>query len=408
MEKLREVGLFRLEDAPGANHIPSARMRVAIVYDCLFPFTVGGGERWYRNVAERLSERHEVEYLTLRQWDRGESPDVPFDVVAVGPRMPLYTDSGRRRIWPPLRFGFGVFWHLLRHGGRYDVVHSSAFPYFSVIGAKAALLFHRRTKLSVDWLEVWSKEYWREYLGPVGGRVGWWIQSFCTRLPDHSFAISKLHAQRIPGREVTVNSGLVSEEVNLTRPPAPTPAASPPCAVYAGRHIPEKNVTALPAALEVARSEQPELRMTIFGDGPERDAVLAEVERAGVGEMLEAPGFVDADTVHEGLATAACMVLPSVREGYGMVVVEALAQGTPAVVVAGPDNAAVEFIEEGVNGFVAASAAPEDLGAAIARAVAGGEALRQSSWQWYGDHQADLSIEGSLAKIEAAFEQLVN
>ena len=50
-------------------------MRVCVVYDCLFPYTVGGAERWYRNLAERLAaEGHEVTYLTLRQWDRGERP----------------------------------------------------------------------------------------------------------------------------------------------------------------------------------------------------------------------------------------------------------------------------------------------------------------------------------------------
>ena len=39
------------------------------------PHTVGGGERWYRNVAERLAaDGHEVTYLTLRQWDRVRRP----------------------------------------------------------------------------------------------------------------------------------------------------------------------------------------------------------------------------------------------------------------------------------------------------------------------------------------------
>ena len=60
-------------------------------------------------------------------------------------------------------------------------------------------------------------------------------------------------------------------------------------------------------------------------------------------------------------------MLPSRREGYGLVVVEACAAGTPSVVVADPDNAATELIEEGVNGFVAPSASPEDLAAAILR-----------------------------------------
>ena len=50
-------------------------MRVCVVYDCLFPHTVGGAERWYRNLAERLAaDGHEVTYLTLRQWKRGRRP----------------------------------------------------------------------------------------------------------------------------------------------------------------------------------------------------------------------------------------------------------------------------------------------------------------------------------------------
>ena len=48
-------------------------MRVCVVYDCLFPHTVGGAERWYRNLAERLAaDGHDVTYLPLRQWPRGE------------------------------------------------------------------------------------------------------------------------------------------------------------------------------------------------------------------------------------------------------------------------------------------------------------------------------------------------
>src|ERR1019366_6275463 len=111
-------------------------MRICVIYDCLYPYTVGGGERWYRNLAERLAaDGHEVTYLTLRQWQRGERIDLDerVRVVTAGPRMALYTDGGRRGILPPLGFGLGVFLHLLRNGRRYDVVHTSSFPYFSLL-----------------------------------------------------------------------------------------------------------------------------------------------------------------------------------------------------------------------------------------------------------------------------------
>src|SRR5438477_1430260 len=88
-------------------------MTICIVYDCLYPHTVGGAERWYRNLAERLAdEGHDVTYLTLRQWGRGEAAGVRgVRVVAVGPRMGLYA-RGRRRIAPPIVFGVGVLWYL--------------------------------------------------------------------------------------------------------------------------------------------------------------------------------------------------------------------------------------------------------------------------------------------------------
>jgi hypothetical protein len=51
--------------------------------------------------------------------------------------------AGRRRILPPLVFGFGVLRHLIRHGRRYEVVHTASFPYFSVLAAAVIRPFAR-------------------------------------------------------------------------------------------------------------------------------------------------------------------------------------------------------------------------------------------------------------------------
>ena len=136
-------------------------MRICLVYDCLFPYTVGGAERWYRNLAQRLAaDGHDVTYLTLRQWPRGERGEVPgVKVVTAGPRLALYRGAGQRRILPPLVFGAGVLWHLLRRGRGYDVVHTASFPYFNLLAAGAVRPLHR-FRLVVDWHELWSRSYW--------------------------------------------------------------------------------------------------------------------------------------------------------------------------------------------------------------------------------------------------------
>jgi glycosyltransferase involved in cell wall biosynthesis len=375
-------------------------MRVCVVYDCLFPHTVGGAERWYRNLAERLSaEGHEITYLTLRQWERDERAQIGggVRVVSAGPRMTLYTAGGRRRTVPPLVFGLGVLWHLLRHGRRYDVVHTASFPYFSLLAA-GALRPLERYALVVDWHEVWSRDYWREYLGRVGGEIGYAVQLLCARLPQRAFCFSRLHAARLRGEglrgEVTVLEG---EYAGSLEPPAPRPAES--LVVFAGRMIPEKRAPSGVAGVIAAAERIPGLRGVFFGDGPERGAVFEAIANHGAQQSISAPGFVAAEEVDAALRRALCMLLPSRREGYGMVVVEAAARSTPSIVVAGEDNAATELIEEGVNGFVAASADAEEIAAAIVAVHDAGMALRESTAAWFAANAERLSLEGSLQTV---------
>jgi glycosyltransferase involved in cell wall biosynthesis len=82
-----------------------------------------------------------------------------------------------------------------------------------------------------------------------------------------------------------------------------------------------------------------------------------------------------------------------------MVVVEASAHATPAVVVAAPDNAAVELVQEGVNGVIATSADPEAIAEAIVRVHEAGMAMRESTARWFRQNAELLSLEGSLRVV---------
>jgi glycosyltransferase involved in cell wall biosynthesis len=387
-------------------------MRVCIVYDCLFPYTIGGGERWYRNLAERLAaEGHEVTYLTLRQWRRGEQVDLDprVRVVSVGPRMALYTAGGRRRILPPLLFGLGVLAHLLGRGRRYDVVHCCAFPYFSLLAA-ALLRPLAGYDLVVDWFEVWSRSYWRDYLGGVGGRIGAFVQRLCARVPQRAFCFSELHALRL--REeglrgtVTVLRGLYTGTTQASAAagtsPSPKPATGP-VVLFAARLIAEKQATLGVAAIALAAPRVAGLRGEFLGDGPERAALEAAIAEHGLADVVSAPGFADAATVDTEMRSAMCMLLPSRREGYGMVVVEAAARGTPSIVVAGEDNAATELIDEGVNGTIAARSDPQAVAEAIVRVHEGGAAMRESTAAWFARNAQTLSVQSSLRTVLEAY-----
>jgi glycosyltransferase involved in cell wall biosynthesis len=371
-------------------------MRVCIAYDCLYPLTVGGAERWYRALAERLAAAgHDVTYVTLRQWQRGDEPDVAgVKVVAVGRGMNLYARSGRRRIAVSLVFALGVLRHLLRRGGRYEAVHTAG-GHIAVLAAAAAR--RRRYRLVVDWFEVWTREYWRQYLGRLGGWIGWRLQRAAARSADRSLSFSRLHADRLSALgvpDVQVVSGLLPLE-----PEPSEPEAAEPVVFFAGRHIPEKRVPCLVPALLRARERVPQLRAEIYGDGPDRPRVRALIDELGLDGACEAPGFVPRERLERALPRALCLVLPSRREGYGLVVVEAAAHGVPSVVVRAPDNAAVELIDEGENGVIAPSAEPSDLAEAIVRVHEAGPALRSTTAAWFARNARRLSLEQSLETV---------
>ncbi|MGH3077389.1 MAG: glycosyltransferase, partial [Gaiellaceae bacterium] len=172
-------------------------LRVCLVYDHLFPQTVGGAERWMRDLALHLAAtEHEVTYLTMRHWDTSASPALG------GVRVVGLTDAGqvyrseRRTLLPPVRFGLAVARHLWRHGSDYDVVHMASFPYFPLLAA-AALRSRGRYRLVVNWLEIWTREYWWRYAGVLIGTTGWLVQKACVLVPHTAYCLSELHARRL-------------------------------------------------------------------------------------------------------------------------------------------------------------------------------------------------------------------
>jgi glycosyltransferase involved in cell wall biosynthesis len=236
------------------------------------------------------------------------------------------------------------------------------------------------------------------------------VQRLCVLATPTAFVFSELHGRRL--REEGLRStpirlaglygagaGPAVDAANGARAASGNDLPREPLVVFAGRHIAEKRVPSIPAAIALAREEIPGLRGLILGDGPQRSHLLDAIRAAEAEDFVDAPGFVDAGDVSAAMARASCLLLPSSREGYGMVVIEAAAIGTPSVVVAGADNAAVELVEDGVNGFVAPTESPADVAAAIVRCVRGAGALRASTSDWFARRAPELSVDASARRV---------
>ena len=380
-------------------------MRICLVYDHLFPQTIGGAERWMRDLALYLAKSgHEVTYLTMHHWD-AERPPALDGVRVLGLTRPgrIYEDE-RRTLGPPLRFGFAVARHLARHGRDYDVVHTASFPFFPVL---AASRLRRRGSydLVVDWHEVWTRSYWRHYAGLVTGTIGWLIQRACIHVRQRAYCMSQMNARRL------VAEGFEGMPIVLPgiyagpSTPSPVEEVDPALVVYAGRHVREKRVGELVRAFGRAREQRPDLHMEVYGNGPERGRVELLVQDLGLTDAVKVAGHRPEQEIAAALGRAACLATASEREGYGLVVVEAAARGTPSVVVAGPENGAVELVADGDNGAVAASADPDELASAILRVVAAGPTLRDSTTRWFEENAPRLRIDASLELVASGYGQ---
>ncbi len=374
---------------------------IAIAYDCLFPFTTGGGERQYRAFAEELHRGgFDVDYLTATQWPAEVPEPAGFRVVPVSGPLRLYTPDGVRRSAAAAVFAWGLFRGLLRRRHSYEAVVVSGLPVLNVFAARAALA-GSGTRLIVDYLEVWGRAQWLQYAGAAMGTVAWLLQRVAIALTPTATCHSALTARRLRAEglrgELLVSPGLITAPESA--PPPVQPAATPPYVLYAGRHIPDKRVEALPGALALVRERVRDVRLVILGDGPSRPAVQAEADRVDGQHWTEFPGFVAEDELARFMAGAACLVNPSRREGYGLVVVESAAYGTPVALVDDEGNAATELIDHDRNGAVAASASPSDLAAAILRVLDGGDALRASTRAWYDEAVRTRTVAQTVAQI---------
>ena len=371
----------------------------AIAYDCLFPFASGGGERVYRRMAELLVERGvPVDYVTRRQWAAGTEPVLPFRAVPVW-AGDIHDAEGTRTTRSAIAFASALFRHFVRRRRMYDAVVVGALPVLNVFAVHLALVGSGAVVIA-DWLEIWPYRTWRRYSGALTGSVAWVLQGVGLRLGRIHTVNSRFTAERMRGhrsgaRPVVLGLvDLVGEAAD-----ASVERGGVPLALFVGRHIPDKQLDTVPAAIGEARLAHPGLRGVIAGTGPETARVQRMVEDLALGDVIEFAGRVDDDELGRLFASASVLVHPSRREGFGLVVAEAASHATPSVVVAAEDNAAAELVVDGVNGVISRSAGPTDLADAIGRVLDAGTAMRASTLDWFHRERTARSLARSVDEL---------
>jgi len=145
--------------------------------------------------------------------------------------------------------------------------------------------------------------------------------------------------------------------------------------IFIGNLVEIKGLAFLIEAMAMLVARYPELRLTVVGDGPERQTLVALTERLQLQDNVCFVGSVPNTQLPDLLRAASVAVMPSLQEGLGLVAIEAM--GCGCAVVASDLPAIRDSVLPGETGLVAKPGDAQDLADKIDQLMAN-EELRHS------------------------------
>ncbi|GAB3765338.1 glycosyltransferase involved in cell wall biosynthesis [Nocardioides ginsengisegetis] len=343
----------------------------------------GGSEVFVEEVARELVRRgHAVTMLCARH--PGSAARSSLDgvqIVRLGGRLTVY-----------LR---GLLW-LATRGRSCDVVVDviNGLPF-------GAPLVRRRGLVAL--VHHVHREQWHIIYPGFWGNLGWFVERRVTpwlyrrhpHLTVSQASLDDLASIGIPRSSLTVvRNGISAAPAGATR------SATPRVSVLA-RLVPHKQVEHAFAAIDVLRPEVEGLHLDVIGEGWWHEELLAEVRRLGLEDAVTFHGHVDAATRDRLLGESWLMVLPSVKEGWGLAVLEAAVQGTPTVAYRYAGGTA-ESVVDGCTGLLA-----DDLDGLVAhvRTLLTDAELRERLGRRAAERAAEFSWSGTTDVVEKVLRE---
>ena len=231
----------------------------------------------------------------------------------------------RKHPWArSLFFPFGAVHTLAaaRHGRESDLIHANWT--LSAAAARLGRSIHGRPIIAT----LQGSDVFQAAQSPLGRGFARFAINGCQEITVLSNALARATiAMGIPGERVRV----IPNGVDTGRFRPPSHSEREKVILFVGSFIERKGVRYLLAAVPEILRILPDYRIELIGEGPQEPQLRAMVELSGVGDRVIFRGFLSQEDVRHAMQRARLFVLPSLEEGLGVVLLEALACGTPVV-----------------------------------------------------------------------------
>jgi glycosyltransferase involved in cell wall biosynthesis len=276
----------------------------------------GGSEVYVEHMARWLARRGHDVVIQCARHDNGSG-----DELREGIRF-------RRRGGRLTVYLHGLAYLLNRAGRSADVVVDvhNGFPFAST------LVRRRGVHVLVHHVH---REQWQIIYPGIRGRIGWWLESrFAPWIYRSRPYITVSESSRADLAGLGVDAARVEVVCNGIDVPHPSrllPRSSSPRIVVLGRLVPHKQIEHALAVVAELAGRLPQVKLDIVGDGWWHEKLVSRAAELGVTDRVVFHGYVSEDERDAVLDAAWLMLVPSIKEGWGIAIMEAAARAVPAI-----------------------------------------------------------------------------
>lgn len=237
------------------------------------------------------------------------------------------------------------------------------------------------------------------YASDLGRRARRWARALAARRYDAVVVLTDADrsAWQTHHPDARAHFVTVANPLGISMPGAPPVHGDERCILAVGRLIPDKGFDRLIDAWTRIAADAPGWQVQIVGDGELRDDLLAKARDAGVGDTVRLMPAVSDIAQHYARASIYC--LPSRRESFGLVLLEAKAYALPVVAFAA-DAGPRALLHDGVDSFVVDDGDIPALADALRRLIGDAALRRQFGLAGYV-HAQDFRADAIAERWEA-------